>query len=125
MQQLSRELETNLKTLDGMFGTSADYYAKKITIYHCKGCIVLFDGMASLDSLWALVLDGASRQAPPQSGANAQLTGEQVYALILQDSAFPAESSPVEGLPARPMMMIRKTGEIDLPEAIYTPLAMD
>jgi hypothetical protein len=31
----------------------------------------------------------------------------------------------VEGLTARPMMMIRKTGEIDLPEAIYTPLAMD
>ena len=99
MQQLSRKLETNLKTLDGMFGTSADYYAKKIMIYHCRGCIVLFDGMASLNSLWALVLDGASRQAPPQSGANAQLTGEQVYALILQDSAFPAESSPVEDLP--------------------------
>lgn len=99
MQQLSRELETNLKTLDGMFGTSADYYAKKITIYHCKGCIVLFDGMASLDSLWALVLDGASRQAPPQSRAGGPLTGEQVYALILQDSAFPAESSPVEDLP--------------------------
>ena len=99
MQQLSRELETNLKTLDGMFGASADYYAKKIMIYHCSGCIILFDGMASLDSLWALLLDGASRQAPPQSGANAQLTGEQVYALILQDSVFPAESSPVEDLP--------------------------
>ena len=99
MQQLSRELETNLKTLDGMFGASADYYAKKIMIYHCRGCIILFDGMARLDSLWALLLDGASRQAPPQSGANAQLTGEQVYALILQDSAFPAESSPVEDLP--------------------------
>lgn len=99
MQQLSRELETNLKTLDGMFGTSADYYAKKIMIYHCKGCIVLFDGMASLDSLWALVLDGASRQAPPQSRAGGPLTGEQVYTLVLQDSAFPAESSPVEDLP--------------------------
>ena len=96
MQQLSRKLETNLKTLDGMFGTSADYYAKKITIYHCKGCIVLFDGMASLDSLWALVLDGASRQAPPQSRAGGPLTGEQVYTLVLQDSAYPAESSPVE-----------------------------
>lgn len=35
------------------------------------------------------------------------------------------QPGPVEGLPARPMMMIRKTGEIDLPEAIYTPLAMD
>lgn len=35
------------------------------------------------------------------------------------------QPGPVEGLTARPMMMIRKTGEIDLPEAIYTPLAMD
>ena len=48
MQQLSRKLETNLKTLDGMFGTSADYYAKKITIYHCKGCIVLVSRHLSL-----------------------------------------------------------------------------
>ena len=52
MQQLSLHLAENLAELDARFGASADYYAKEIMIYHCRGCIVLFDGMASLDSLW-------------------------------------------------------------------------
>ena len=63
MQQLSLHLAENLAELDARFGASADYYAKEIMIYHCRGCIVLFDGMASLDSLWELLLDAASRQA--------------------------------------------------------------
>ena len=69
MRQLSQSLAANLAVLDKMFGTSADYYAKEITIYHCRGSILLFDGMASLDSLWELLLDAASRQAPPQQAA--------------------------------------------------------
>lgn len=80
-----------------MFGTSADYYAKEITIYHCRGSILLFDGMASLDSLWELLLDAASRQAPPQQ-AGQRCTGPQVFELILHGSAFPAESEPVTDL---------------------------
>ena len=63
MQKLSRSLAENLAALDALFGASADYYAKEIAIYHCKGAIVLFDGMASLDSLWELLLDAASRPA--------------------------------------------------------------
>ena len=70
MQQLSQSLSANLAALDRMFGPSADYYAKEITIYHCKAVILLFDGMASLDSLWTL----------------------------LHDSAFPAENAPVEDM---------------------------
>ena len=62
MQQLSLHLAENLAELDARFGASADYYAKEITIYHCRGSILLFDGMASLDSLWELLLDAASRQ---------------------------------------------------------------
>ena len=62
MQQLSQNLSANLAALDRMFGPSADYYAKEITIYHCKAVILLFDGMASLDSLWTLLLDAASRR---------------------------------------------------------------
>ena len=46
MRQLSQSLAANLAVLDKMFGTSADYYAKEITIYHCRGSILLFDGMA-------------------------------------------------------------------------------
>ena len=65
MQQLSLHLAENLAELDARFGASADYYAKEIMIYHCRGCIVLFDGMASLDSLWELLLDAARRCSSP------------------------------------------------------------
>ena len=95
MQQLSQSLPENLAVLDAMFGASADYYAKQITIYHCRGCIVLFDGMASLESLWQLLLDAASRQAPPSFAQQGTAAGQAVFELILQDSAFPAESEPV------------------------------
>ena len=92
MQQLSQVLAQNLAQLDARFGASADYYAKEITIYHCKAAVVLFDGMASLDSLWDLLLDTASRQ---QRQAAA---GQQVFEWILHDSAFPAQKDPVEDL---------------------------
>ena len=92
MQQLSQSLAENLSALDARFGNSADYYAKKIVLYGCPGCIVMFDGMASLDSLWELLLDAAGRQS-----ASVRLTGTQAYAHILHGSAFPAESAPVHG----------------------------
>ena len=94
MQQLSQSLAENLSALDARFGKSADYYAKKIVLYGCPGCIVMFDGMASLDSLWELLLDAAGRQS-----ASVRLTGAQAYAYILHGSAFPAESAPVQDLP--------------------------
>ena len=96
MQQLSLHLAENLAELDARFGASADYYAKEIMIYHCRGCIVLFDGMASLDSLWELLLDAASRQALQRP---CPCTGQEVYERILHGSASPAESTPVEDLP--------------------------
>ena len=96
MQQLSLHLAENLAELDARFGASADYYAKEIMIYHCRGCIVLFDGMASLDSLWELLLDAASRQALQRP---CPCTGQEVYEHILHGSASPAESTPVEDLP--------------------------
>lgn len=93
MQQLSQSLAENLSALDARFGQSADYYAKKIVLYGCPGCIVMFDGMASLDSLWELLLDAAGRQS-----ASVRLTGTQAYAHILHGSAFPAESTPVQDM---------------------------
>ena len=93
MQQLSQSLTENLSALDARFGNSADYYAKKIVLYGCPGCIVLFDGMASLDSLWELLLEAAGRQS-----ASVRLTGAQAYAHILHGSAFPAESTPVQDM---------------------------
>lgn len=58
--QLSEHLETNLTALNARLGSSADFYAKRIELYRCRGAILLFDGMASLESLWELLLDAAS-----------------------------------------------------------------
>ena len=94
MEQLSSHLAANLAELNARFGRSADFYAKELELYHCKGAIVLFDGMASLKGLWQLLLDAASRRTPP--GPAEQLTGEQVFALLFEHSALPAEPAPVE-----------------------------
>lgn len=94
MKQLSSHLAANLAELNARFGRSADFYAKELELYHCKGAIVLFDGMASLKGLWQLLLDAASRRTPP--GPAEQLTGEQVFALLFEHSALPAEPAPVE-----------------------------
>ena len=106
--QISEHLETNLAALNARLGSSADFYAKRIELYHIRGAILLFDGMASLESLWELLLDAASRQTPPLR-LGALPSGEQVYELLSRHSALPAESSPVENwddltppLPARP-----------------------
>ena len=63
--QLSEHLETNLTALNARLGSSADFYAKRIELYRCRGAILLFDGMASLESLWELLLDAASRLSSP------------------------------------------------------------
>ncbi len=87
----SQHLETNLAALNARLGF-ADFYAKRIELYHIRGAILLFDGMASLD-LWELLLDAASRQTPPLR-LGALPSGEQVYELLSRHSALPAESSP-------------------------------
>lgn len=91
MPQLSTQLNENLAALREKFGLSADFYSKTIELYGCKGAIVLFDGMASLESLWVLLLDAASRRTPeavPQDG-------RALFALLLHHSGLPAESKPV------------------------------
>ena len=64
MLQLSSLLDENLEALNARFGASADFYAKRIELYHCPGAIVLFDNMASLEALWALLLDAVTRHTP-------------------------------------------------------------
>ena len=94
--QLSEHLETNLTALNARLGSSVDFYAKRIELYRCRGAILLFDGMASLESLWELLLDAASRQTPPLLSGQAAPGGERVYQLLWEHSALPAESAPVE-----------------------------
>ena len=89
MQQLSQSLAENLSALDARFGQSADYYAKKIVLYGCPGCIVMFDSMASLDSLWELLLDAAGRQS-----ASVRLTGTDRKSTRLNSSHNVASRMP-------------------------------
>ena len=95
MPQLSPKLTENLALLDEMFGSSADFYSKEVELYHCRGALVLFDGMASLESLWELLLDAVSRRTPALDETPG---GSAVFDLLLHHSGLPAESSPVETL---------------------------
>ncbi len=96
MQQLAQQLEQNLTELDTMFGSSADYYAKRVRIYRCPAAILLFDGMASLESLWSLLLDAANRETPPLEPGQQAPTGQQVYDHLMGRTDLPASSAPVK-----------------------------
>ena len=84
MLQLSSSLEENLAALNARFGASADFYAKRIELYHCPGAIVLFDNMASLESLWSLLLDAATRHTPSLEPERMPHSGTQVYELLMR-----------------------------------------
>lgn len=47
-KKLSSHLEENLAVLNDMFGTSGDFYAKRIAIDGVSAAIVLFDNLAGL-----------------------------------------------------------------------------
>ena len=76
MLQLSSLLDENQE----------DFYAKRIELYHCPGAIVLFDNMASLESLWSLLLDAATRHTPSLEPERIPHTGTQVYDLLMNHS---------------------------------------
>jgi Na+/H+-dicarboxylate symporter len=71
MRQLSQSLAANLAVLDKMFGTSADYYAKEITIYHCRGSILLFDGTGTALMLTIFALQDSFGTAGNVTGGGA------------------------------------------------------
>lgn len=96
MQQLSKSLSANLARLKDSFGRSADFYSKQVQLYGCPCAILLFDGMASLSSLWTVLLDAASRHTP--AAGQEVLGGEEVFSLIFHQSDLPAESTPVADL---------------------------
>lgn len=98
MLQLSSLLDENLEALNARFGASADFYAKRIELYHCPGAIVLFDNMASLEALWALLLDAATRHTPGLEPERLAHSGAQVYELLMHHSGLPAENRPVKDM---------------------------
>ena len=91
--QLSSSLSENLAAFNTMFGPSADYYAKQVTVGGCPAAILLFDGMASLTSLWHLLLDAVDRT--DQFAGLPPACGQQVFERLLYHSGLPAPSGPV------------------------------
>ena len=91
--QLSSSLSENLAAFNTMFGPSADYYAKQVTVGGCPAAILLFDGMASLTSLWHLLLDAVDRT--DQFAGLPPACGQQVFERLLYHSGLPAQSGPV------------------------------
>ena len=95
MQQLTTKLSENLAALNTMFGASADYYAKQIRICGCPAAILLFDGMASLSSLWTLLLDAVNREDQFTDFEHNPAPGQRIYDHLMHHSDLPAESAPV------------------------------
>ena len=72
MLQLSSSLEENLAALNARFGASADFYAKRIELYHCPGAIVLFDNIGQPPvTLVAFTGRRHPSHAQPRAGADA------------------------------------------------------
>lgn len=95
MQELKLQLGENLSALDTIFGGSADYYAKQIRLYGCPGAIIIFDGMASLEGLWRLLLDAVNRESRPPFESQIYHTGAEVYQALMHRSDLPAQSAVI------------------------------
>ena len=98
MDQLTIKLSENLAELNTRFGASADYYAKQISICGCPAAIILFDGMASLSSLWTILLDAVNREDQFTDFERNPAPGQKVYEHLMYHSDLPAESTPVRSL---------------------------
>ena len=98
MEQLTIKLSENLAELNTMFGASADYYAKQISICGCPAAILLFDGMASLSSLWTVLLDAVNREDQFTDFEQDPPPGQRIYDHLMHHSDLPAESVPVRSL---------------------------
>ncbi len=91
---LSANLAHNLKRLDAIFGTSADYYAKPIEIAGCNAAVILFDGIAGTATLWTVLLDAINRGNLFDSAEN--IDGQFIFEKILYRSDLAAEKQSVK-----------------------------
>lgn len=95
-ETLSTSLAQNLKRLDGIFGASADYYAKPLEIAGCKAAVILFDGIAGTATLWTVLLDALNR-GNLFDGLQT-VDGQAIFEKILYHSDLAAEKQSVKTL---------------------------
>ena len=55
-EAFSRELSQNQEWANQTFGRSADFYAKPLQIGRIECCLMLFDGLSSVEKLWQILL---------------------------------------------------------------------
>lgn len=94
-KKFSSHLEENLVVLNDMFGTSGDFYAKKISIDGVPAAIVLFDNLAGLQGLWTIALDRISHTHLTQR-LQALSGGEALFTYLMEQTDIPAEKNPVQ-----------------------------
>lgn len=88
MEKLSASLAENKKALTKMFHSSTDFYTKVIEIHGIQCCICIFEGLSSLERLWIMMLDVLSK-------AEENSTSQELFNLIMHQSAIPVEDTPV------------------------------
>lgn len=88
-QPLSNSLVENINYLENLFGGSADFYTKEISLYGFKGCICMFENLSSIERLWIMMLDSLSK--PDFEIANPK----NLFDFVLNKTAIPLESNTV------------------------------
>ncbi|HJD21732.1 MAG TPA: spore germination protein [Candidatus Gemmiger faecigallinarum] len=88
-QKLSSSLQENLSRLDSIFGSSADFYTKAITLGDIPCAIALFTGISSPEKLWVMALDALQRSPAPVTD------GRSLLEYLLNRCAIPAESAAI------------------------------
>ena len=96
MLQLSSSLEENLAALNARFGASADFYAKRIELYHRARGHPSFRQSGQPRVTLVALLDAATRHTPSLEPERMPHTGTQVYDLLMNHSGLPAEDGPVK-----------------------------
>ncbi len=88
-EPLAPDLQTNLAFLQEMFGTSGDFYTKRLQFGPVKAAAVLFSGISSPEKLTVLALDLL------RGSAELPADGEAFAAWLLDQSHLAAEPTPI------------------------------
>ena len=87
-EAFSRELSQNQEWAKQTFGQSADFYAKPLQIGKIECCLMMFDGLSSVEKLWQILLRYLADECSFRKG-------EQLFDHILHGSALPVEPQTI------------------------------
>ena len=86
--ELSAALADNLMWAKKAFGNSADFYTKQLTVCGISCCLMMFDGLCSLEKTWEVLLRQLANEPDFYSGG-------QLLRHIMEKSAIPVEPDTV------------------------------